>query len=140
MADAVRSEALTDELAAARQEPTSDGLVLMGTALHASALMAAFGALCRHFRNQPGLFITTHLPLCHDPHDLRRHVIPDPRGASRTVPPPQEGMSRPGQGTLRGELAAWSASLNARQCRVAWQMTVDDARCKLKSVYPKIRL
>ena len=77
MADAVRSEALTDELAAARQEPSSDGLVLMGTALHASALMAACGALCRHFRKQPGLFITTQLPLCHDPRDLRRHVIPD---------------------------------------------------------------
>ena len=77
MADALRSEALTDELAAARQEPTSDGLVLMGTALHASALLSACEALCRHFREQPGLFITTHLPLCHDPKDLRRHVIPD---------------------------------------------------------------
>ena len=77
MADAVRSEALTDELVAARQEPTSDGLVLMGTALHASALMWAYAALSRHFRKQPALFITTHLPLCHDPRDLRRHVIPD---------------------------------------------------------------
>ncbi len=77
MADAVRSEALTDELAATRQEPTSDGLVLMGTTLHARALLSACGALCRHFRKQPGLFITTHLPLCHDPRDLRRHVIPD---------------------------------------------------------------
>lgn len=77
MPDAVLSEALADDLAAARQEPTSDGLALMGTALHASALMSAFEALCRHFRKQPGLFITTHLPLCHDPKDLRRHVIPD---------------------------------------------------------------
>jgi len=77
MADALRSEALTDELAAARQEPTSEGLVLMGTALHASALTWAYAALSRHFRKQPGLFMAIHLPLCHDPKDLRRHVIPD---------------------------------------------------------------
>ena len=77
MADALRSEALTDELAAARQEPTSEGLVLMGTALHASALTWAYAALSRHFRRQPGLFMAIHLPLCHDPKDLRRHVIPD---------------------------------------------------------------
>ena len=77
MADALRSEALTDELAAARQEPSSEGLVLMGTALHASALTWAYAALSRHFRRQPGLFMAIHLPLCHDPKDLRRHVIPD---------------------------------------------------------------
>ena len=41
---------------------------------------------------------------------------------------------------LQAELAAWSASVNARQRGVDWQMTVDDARCKLKSVYPKIVL
>ncbi len=69
--------AQTDELSAARQEPSSDGLVLVGTALHARALMAAFGALCRHFRKQPGLFMAIHQPLCYDPKDLRRHVIPD---------------------------------------------------------------
>ena len=73
----MRSEALTDELAATRQEPTSDGLVLMGTALHASALMWAYAALSRHFRKQPGLFMAIHQPLCYDPKDLRRHVIPD---------------------------------------------------------------
>ena len=77
MPDAVLSEALTDDLAAAHQEPTSEGLILMGTPLHASALLRAQAALCRHFRQQPGLLITTHLPLCHDPQDRRRHVIPD---------------------------------------------------------------
>ena len=77
MPDAALSEALTDDLAAARQEPTSEGLILMGTPLHASALLRAHAALCRHFRQQPGLLITTHLPLCHDPQDRRRHVIPD---------------------------------------------------------------
>ena len=77
MADKRRSESLTDELATARQEPTSDGLVLVGTALHASALMWAYAALSRHFRKQPGLFMAIHQPLCYDPKDLRRHVIPD---------------------------------------------------------------
>lgn len=77
MSDTLLNEALADELAAARAEPTSEGLALLGTPLHASALMLAFEALCRHFRNQPSLFITTTLPLCHDPRDKRRHVIPD---------------------------------------------------------------
>lgn len=77
MSDTLLNEALADELAAARAEPTSEGLALLGTPLHASALMLAFDALCRHFRNQPSLFITTNLPLCHDPKDKRRHVIPD---------------------------------------------------------------
>ena len=41
---------------------------------------------------------------------------------------------------LRREVAAWAADVNARQRGVDWQMTVTDARCKLKSVYPKIML
>ncbi len=39
---------------------------------------------------------------------------------------------------LRRETAAWAAGVNQSQCGVNWQMTVDDARCRLKSVYPKI--
>ena len=42
--------------------------------------------------------------------------------------------------TLRTEIEAWSSDVNARQRGVDWHMTVDDARCKLKSVYPKILL
>jgi len=42
--------------------------------------------------------------------------------------------------TLREETAAWSADVNASQRGVDWQMTIEDARCKLKSVYPKIKL
>ena len=42
--------------------------------------------------------------------------------------------------TLQEETAAWSGNLNARQRSVNWQMTVNDARCKLKSVYPEIVL
>jgi hypothetical protein len=42
--------------------------------------------------------------------------------------------------TLRGEIAAWSADVNTTQRGVDWQMMIDDARCKLKSVYPKIKL
>jgi DDE superfamily endonuclease len=42
--------------------------------------------------------------------------------------------------TLRAETSAWSADVNGTQRGVDWQMKIDDARCKLKSVYPKIRL
>ena len=40
--------------------------------------------------------------------------------------------------TLRGEIEAWSTDINARQRGVDWQMKIDDARRKLKTVYPKI--
>lgn len=39
---------------------------------------------------------------------------------------------------LRVETAAWHEQSNARQRGVDWQFKVDDARIKLKSVYPKI--
>jgi hypothetical protein len=42
--------------------------------------------------------------------------------------------------TLRTETAAWSADVNATQRGVDWHMKIDDARCKLKSVYPKHKL
>jgi len=41
---------------------------------------------------------------------------------------------------LREETAAWSHDVNAAQRGVDWQMTIDDARVKLKSVYPKNKL
>lgn len=42
--------------------------------------------------------------------------------------------------TLRSETSAWSSDVNRRQKGVDWQMKVDDARTKLASVYPKIKL
>lgn len=42
--------------------------------------------------------------------------------------------------TLRDRIAAWSKDVNQTQRGVDWQMKIDDARCKLKSVYPKIKL
>jgi len=42
--------------------------------------------------------------------------------------------------TLRDQIAAWSNDLNKTQRGVDWQMKIDDARYKLKSVYPKIKL
>lgn len=42
--------------------------------------------------------------------------------------------------TLRKEIAAWSNDVNDTQRGVDWQMKIDDARSKLKSVYPKIKL
>jgi hypothetical protein len=42
--------------------------------------------------------------------------------------------------TLRAETKAWSSDVNSTQRGVDWQMKIDDARCKLASVYPKIKL
>lgn len=41
---------------------------------------------------------------------------------------------------LQEEIGAWSIDVTEAQRGVDWQMTIDDARCKLKSVYPKILL
>ncbi|MGA2254547.1 MAG: IS630 family transposase [Thermoguttaceae bacterium] len=41
---------------------------------------------------------------------------------------------------LRSEIAAWSSDVNDTQRGVDWQMKIGDARRKLKSLYPKIRL
>jgi len=40
---------------------------------------------------------------------------------------------------LRNETTAWSIDVNSSQRGVDWQMKIDDARCKLKSIYPKIK-
>jgi hypothetical protein len=39
---------------------------------------------------------------------------------------------------LGEEINAWSVDVTDAQRGVDWQMKIDDARCKLKSVYPKI--
>lgn len=39
---------------------------------------------------------------------------------------------------LREEINFWSVDVTDAQRGVDWQMKIDDARCKLKSVYPKI--
>lgn len=41
--------------------------------------------------------------------------------------------------TLKDETSAWSIDVNSTQRGVDWHMTIDDARCKLKSIYPQIK-
>lgn len=41
---------------------------------------------------------------------------------------------------LQSEIRAWSIDTNTTQRGVDWQMRIDDARCKLQTLYPKIRL
>lgn len=41
--------------------------------------------------------------------------------------------------TLGSEINSWSIATNRKQRGVDWQMKIDDARIKLKSVYPKIK-
>jgi DDE superfamily endonuclease len=42
--------------------------------------------------------------------------------------------------TMQSEIAAWSRDVNTSQRGVDWQMKINDARGKLKSLYPKFRL
>jgi hypothetical protein len=42
--------------------------------------------------------------------------------------------------TLQSEIAAWSIDTNTKQRGVDWQMKIRDARCQLKSLYPKIKV
>jgi len=42
--------------------------------------------------------------------------------------------------TLQKHFGVWSEDVNVTQRGVDWQMKIDDARCKLMSVYPKIKL
>ena len=42
--------------------------------------------------------------------------------------------------TLRAETEEWSNDVNDTQRGVDWQMKINDARTKLKSVYPTIKL
>ena len=39
---------------------------------------------------------------------------------------------------LRDEVAAWQASRDRLQAKVNWQFTTDDARIKLKRLYPTL--
>lgn len=42
--------------------------------------------------------------------------------------------------TLVQEVAAWQQQRNAAECRVDWRFTTEDARIKLKRLYPSIQL
>jgi hypothetical protein len=41
---------------------------------------------------------------------------------------------------LRAQTTAWHEHSNAQQRTVDWQFKVDDARVKLKSIYPKLEV
>jgi hypothetical protein len=40
---------------------------------------------------------------------------------------------------LQTEIAAWSEKTNAKQRGVDWQFRIENARIKLKRLYPKIK-
>ncbi|HEY6287224.1 MAG TPA: hypothetical protein VIX20_16280 [Ktedonobacteraceae bacterium] len=42
--------------------------------------------------------------------------------------------------TLRQEVAAWEAERNAQQVKVNWRLTAQDARMKLKRLYPVLEV
>ena len=45
----------------------------------------------------------------------------------------------PDHDTLVQEVAAWEAARNTRQSTITWRFTTDDARIKLKHLYPSIK-
>ena len=44
----------------------------------------------------------------------------------------------PDEHSLRYEIAAWEESRNAQQATVDWRFSVEDARAKLKHLYPDL--
>jgi hypothetical protein len=42
----------------------------------------------------------------------------------------------PDAATLRAEAAAWQRTRNKDDCEIDWQFTTDDARIKLRQLYP----
>lgn len=46
----------------------------------------------------------------------------------------------PDQETLRAEVAAWEVARNKVEAKMDWQFTTEDARVKLKKLYPSISL
>ena len=53
-----------------------------------------------------------------------------------TLPPRTTGSVHVGE-TLRKETTAWHVASNRKQRGVNWQFRIDEARLKLKSLYPK---
>ena len=45
----------------------------------------------------------------------------------------------PAKAPLTHEVAAWERRRNTAQCRIEWQFTTQDARIKLKRLYPSIQ-
>ena len=45
----------------------------------------------------------------------------------------------PDQATLKKEVAAWANARNAQACPMQWRFTTEDARIKLKKLYPVIK-
>ena len=44
----------------------------------------------------------------------------------------------PNQETLKQEVAAWTAQRNEQKAQISWRFTTEDARIKLKHLYPSI--
>jgi hypothetical protein len=44
-----------------------------------------------------------------------------------------------GRDEVAREAAAWDERRNARQVGIEWQFTTEDARIKLKHIYPKVK-
>lgn len=98
-----------------------------------------YGAFYEAFRPERARALVRRLQFCHTPKHGSWLNIAENELSSLT----RQCISGRRFGTLtklQSELAAWSIDSNSTQHRVDWQMKVRDARGKLKSLYPKIKL
>jgi hypothetical protein len=97
------------------------------------------GAFYEAFRPERARAMVRRLHFCHTPKHGSWLNIAENELSSLT----RQCVSGRRFGTLailQPEIAAWSNDVNTTQRGVDWQMKVRDARGKLKSLYPKIRL
>ena len=97
------------------------------------------GAFYERFDPAKARSLVRHLEFCHTPKHGSWLNIAENELSSMTR------QSVTGQrfatvGELRKQLSAWQENTNTKQRIVDWQFKVDDARIKLKSIYPKLEV
>ncbi len=97
------------------------------------------GAFYEVFRPKKSRSILKHLAFCYTPKHGSWLNIAENELSSLTRQC-LSGRRIPSLKMLREETAAWASSCNRKQKGVDWQFTVKDARQKLKSLYPKIKV
>jgi hypothetical protein len=99
----------------------------------------AKGAFYEAFKPAQARPFVRRIEFCHTP--KRGSWLNIAKNALSAITRPCIGRRRVGDlKTLREPIRSWSNDVNKTQRGVDWQMKIDEARCKLKSVYPKFKL
>ena len=97
------------------------------------------GAFYEAFQPEKARSLVQRLEFCHTPKHGSWLNIAENELSSMTRQC-VSGRRFPTADQLRRETSAWHDHSNARQRGVDWQFKVDDARVKLKSIYPKLEV